>query len=396
MYSWVKRFLGYSDILVLGAAHLDTVVDTREPLHDVRDKDGTLVESFVGYGAGEIRKSVGGSAYNIAINIAKPPHGRWRKNSTNLFTFLPSKNEIANLIVRKLKIAGVGVKYVNRIRTVTIAGGEQQIPHLGNFVAMRYNKNNGSSSKISLARSSSIFRGGTDLLDEDGAAQLSAAVKKTKVLVLDSDTDASFAVQALNVAQAAECPLFVSVMSVDALESYVSSLTSTTRSLETSPDAVCVGVRAPALLNWLDTVKRTNNPILPSAQIAELAAIAQGAVAEGALHKQACIAICTALNTDNVLICDGLTFNILSYNGSTRSVTVSPQAAVRNWMGASDAALAAVIDVFARRLKGKDIAEVGHESSLIGLPEHDVEIKKTITVFVLGVLNATGATYLSS
>jgi hypothetical protein len=399
MFGWWRSLFGYSDVLVVGSAHLDTVVDTPELIHDRRDSSGVVTEPYVSYGAGEIRKSVGGSAYNIAVNIARPPDGRWSKNSAYLFTFLPNKVDLADLIVRKLRVAGVGTRYVNRIRVVALAGGQQQIPHLGNFVAMRFVQPDGKSTGIAVARSSSIFRF-SDLLDEGGSRQLKKAVKKSRVLVIDSDTHSDFASEALNAAQEEERPLFVSIMSIDALETYLSSLTTDTKNRENTPDAICVGVRASALENWFAAQLASKKPLLTKEQIKTLQRYCKtNQEGDDSTSPEdlniACKAICSALNSDNVLICAGLQFTIITDAGLVRSVIVTPQS-TKNWMGASDAALSAVVDTFTRRLKRGSIDVKSGSSALVGTPDKDLEIKKAITSFVLNVVSSTGSTRNSS
>jgi hypothetical protein len=391
MFRWIKRLFGYSDVLVLGSAHLDTVVDTKELIHDKRDENDRLVARSVRYGVGDIRKSIGGSAYNIAVNIARPPHGRWTKNTAAIFTFLPSSVELTEVIVRKLRVAGVAVGHVQRIRSIALAGGDQQIPHLGSFVGMRHIEADGRTAGIAIARSSSLLRY-SELFDGNAVKKLTAAAAKSRIFVIDTDTHEDVASEAINIAQETETPLFVAVMSIDALETYFSSLTSDTRTPDTTAEAVCVGVRAVAISSWLESEKKSKKPHLDSESIDELTRFCDSPLGSDVeVSAMTAKALCNALNAHNAIISNGLKFLVLAATGAALSVTVEAQGS-RNWMGASDAAFASVVDTFARRLKKRKIDIDKLEASLIGSPDKDRELSGSITLFVRNVLGTTGAT----
>jgi hypothetical protein len=391
MFAWLWKRLGYYDVLVLGSAHLDTIVDTAERIHDDVDPKTGKVEHYVQYGTGVIRKSVGGSAYNISVNIAKAPRLRWQRHSVGLFTYLPSGIDLSNLIVRKLKVAGVRTKYVKKIRAIALAGGEKLVPPLGSFVGLRYTKKEGGPTGVDLARSSSILRN-SDLIDETEETRLLSAVGKSKIFVIDTDTHDDVAVKALGAAQECGVPLFVGVMSIDALETYLHGISAEKKSKEPTPHAVCVGVRAAALRTWFEQQARQAQPALKESEVVALQRAWSGeSRSMDVADEPSGTSLCAALNAHNVLVTTGLACTVFSESGRFMRTIVDGAGAL-NWLGTSDAAFSAIIDSFARKFKRGRPKNRDLINSIIGTPDQAKETDSALQMFVLNVLNTPGAT----
>jgi len=96
-------------ILVVGAAHPDIFADYRKSQEDRVDKPG------------ELKYSIGGTAYNIAVNL-----GQHHQNVA-LYTFIRSESLFTDLIINRLEENGVRTDFVQR---------HDYMPESG-FVALR-------------------------------------------------------------------------------------------------------------------------------------------------------------------------------------------------------------------------------------------------------------------
>lgn len=188
-------------ILTIGSVHLDTIALSNSPAsHD----DVTHI--------GDITHSVGGSAYNIAANLAS--HHAKSVREVAIYCILPQHSVLTEIIKFKIDAAGINSKYVRLYKDfngrhvrgggyVGILDDERLIRHAVVDAAMY---------------DSDIFR------DRSEAAKLEAAISWADILVLDSDLAVSTVNHIADHARDHAKPLFVSIGSPPAgLRSWIGS-----------------------------------------------------------------------------------------------------------------------------------------------------------------------------
>jgi sugar/nucleoside kinase (ribokinase family) len=175
-------------VLTIGSVHLDTIALSSSPSpHD----DVTHV--------GKITHSVGGSAYNVAANLASH-HGKAIRQVA-VYTILPQHSVLTEIIKYKIDAAGINSGFVRLYREfsgrhvrgggyVGILDNERLIRHAVVDAAMH---------------EANIF------LDRQEAARLEAAIDWADALVIDSDLAVSTVNHIADHARDNDKPLFVCI-----------------------------------------------------------------------------------------------------------------------------------------------------------------------------------------
>lgn len=379
MVGWIWQKLGYSDILVLGSAFVDTVVDTKFPIFD-DERPGAKFERA----AGVIRQTVGGSGYNIAVNLASPPSRRRRdRQSVGLFTYLPAGLELSELIIRKLKVARVGTSHVRRLKVVG-----QYIPTMGGFVGMREERSNGMPGRVVVGRFDSVFsRSG--LFDEPEQDALQAAIRKTSALVVDAPTDLPTISMVLDMGFTRSIPVFVNAASYDSFIWYLKAMAS----VDAKDKSTLVAVRAHTLRRWAE-----GDPD-KTGVIERLRLYGHSGASMEIEKSETAGRLCKWLHADNVLVttapksdesrhADAFEFAVFDWNDNILRISVSPEGQIVNSHGARDAAFSAMVSILAPgRARARPSAASGE--SVI---DADRRITQTVNDYVKHVMHGPGAT----
>lgn len=251
-------------VLTIGSVHLDTIALSNSPT----TSDVTHV--------GSITHSVGGSAYNIAANLASH-HGRAIRQ-TAIYSILPQHSVLTEIIKYKIDAAGVSSKYIRLYRDFIgrhVRGGgyvgvldhSRLVRHAVVDAAM-YDAN--------------IFRDPTE------STYLESAIAWADYIALDSDLAVSTVNRIADHARDHGKPLFVSVGSPTAgMRSWIHS----------HPEnvATCLSGRLVVLCQILQTLG------LPAGEVGALRQFVEtGSTAEPFDIN----AICRALMTQHVVCCN--------------------------------------------------------------------------------------------
>ena len=252
-------------ILTVGSVHLDTIALSDSP---TTDDDVTHI--------GDITHSVGGSAYNIAANLAS--HHAKSIRDVAIYCILPQHSVLTEIIKFKIDAAGISSKYVRLYKDfngrhvrgggyVGILDDERLIRHAVVDAAM-YDSN--------------IFQ------DRSEAAKLEAAIAWADILVLDSDLAVSTVNHIADHARDNAKPLFLSIGSPPAgLRSWIGS--------HDTNIATCLSGRLLVLCNVLDKLGFSSDEIIAFRRFVETG----DRTAPFDIKK-----ICRLLKTEHVLCCN--------------------------------------------------------------------------------------------
>lgn len=223
MWDW---FGSGKRVLAIGSVHLDTIAFSRSA---TEQDDVTLI--------GTITHSVGGSAYNVAANLASR-HGRaMALRDVAVYTILPQHSVLTEIIRYKIDVAGINSRFVRLYRDFNsqrVRGGgyvgivdDQQLLRRAVVDAAMHDAN--------------IFQ------DRSERSYLESAIAWADMLVLDADLSVSTVNHVAEHAQDRGKPLFMCIGSPPAgLRGWVHS--------HDENIATCVGGRAGVLCNMLQQV----------------------------------------------------------------------------------------------------------------------------------------------
>lgn len=183
--AWFRRD---KRLLTLGSVHLDTIALSNSPsTHD----DVTHV--------GDITHSVGGSAYNIAANLAS--HHAKDLGQSAIYCILPRHSVLTEIIKYKIDAAGISSKYVRLHRDFNgrhVRGG--------GYVGVLDDNRLVRHAVVDAAMyEADIFR------DRDESTALKAAIAWADMLALDADLAVSTVNHIAEHARDHDKPLFISV-----------------------------------------------------------------------------------------------------------------------------------------------------------------------------------------
>jgi len=346
----VLRGLREPNIVIFGAIHVDTVVD-RDASDEAIDAPGSVVHS------------VGGSAYNIATNIAI--HNR-HDLVPAVYTILGSNTLLAKPILKKLGASGVSRKYVRR--TAKFAGSPVA---LGGFVAIRDRKTR------------DIIKAGTQTPIEDfdlfGDAKerdcIDRCMQGTKVIVADTNLNEDTLEALSRICKERELPLVVVVSSERKAHKY--------SSLNDVADWSCAALGLkPSHLG--EIMRRAG---WSESSIAEIF----GGITN--LDTEQITALCDLVKSDCVIIVERDYYAIVGRYQQHVIIIHPPESVSRsqrrgNRTGVTDAVLAAFVDFASSeldRFQGKLILKELTEDTVLPL-------NKKVNLYVSDVVKRRGAT----
>ena len=254
-------------VLTIGSVHLDTIALSRSP---ASAEDVTLV--------GNITHSVGGSAYNIAANLASHHARRKAVREVAIYSILPQHSVLTEIIKYKIDAAGIDSKFIRLYRDfnnrhvrgggyVGILDDERLIRHAVVDAAMH---------------DANIFQ------DRSERAYLESAITWADALVFDSDLAVSTVNHIADHARDYGKPFFVCVGSpLAGVRSWIHS--------HDENLATCLSGRLRVLCVMLEQLK------LPPAQIAAFRQFVETGAGETGVDVNA---ICSLLKTKHVVCCN--------------------------------------------------------------------------------------------
>lgn len=175
-------------VLVVGSVHIDTVAERDET--DVIDVPGTVVQS------------IGGGAYNVAVNLGR--HRRWRDGPVFLLSFVPRKSALTETIRGKLRSLGVSSAYVTFCDLY-----EDKPVSLGGFVGVR----SATTKDMLRAATQTAIEGLSPLARDSEARRYRKAIKGSSCVAADTNVNTTTIQKLLSLSDEIGKPLFVGVVS---------------------------------------------------------------------------------------------------------------------------------------------------------------------------------------
>lgn len=223
-------------VLTIGSVHLDTIALSRSA-DQVNDGDTEV---------GSIIHSVGGSAFNIAANLAGHGQGRDVIGSTAIYSILPQHSVLTEIIKYKCDAAGISRGYLRLYKDF-----HQKRVRGGGYVGL-LDEEKGLTRKAvvdAAMHEADIFA------DQTEASLLTGAIRWADILVLDADLAVATVNRVAEHARNHDKPLFMSIGSRQAgLRTWLHS--------NTANAAVCVSSRLGVMREILAGLK------VPEAEIA--------------------------------------------------------------------------------------------------------------------------------
>jgi hypothetical protein len=344
-------------VLTIGSVHLDTIaLSSPHATEDVTS-------------VGNIIHSVGGSAYNIAANLASH-HAHKAVREVAIYSILPQHSVLTEIFRYKINAAGINSRYVRLYREFN----DRRVRG-GGYVGTLDDKER----LIRQAVVDAAMHDANIFQDRDESAYLESAIDWADVLVLDCDLAVSIVNPIADHARDNGKPLFICVGSSTAgVRSWIRSHDGNT--------ATCLSGRLGVLCRILEQLKFPEPGLGAFRQFVE-----NGAPGDFDINK-----ICRLLKTKHVVCCNvqqSRGFALLAAGPTPYKCFFTTPDEVRsrvqhgNSAGVVDGALAGFIQAYARLARRANAGD----DSLVG-DKTEARFRTSILDFVEHVSESEGAT----
>jgi hypothetical protein len=338
-------------VLAIGSVHLDTIALSSSP---ASAEDVTHV--------GNIIHSVGGSAYNIAANLASQ-HAHEAVREVAIYSILPQHSVLTEIFRYKINAAGINSKYIRLYREFN----DRRVRG-GGYVGILDDKEK----LIRQAVVDAAMHEANIFQDRNESSYLESAIAWADVLVLDSDLAVSIVNPIADHARDNRKPLFICIGSSTA------GLRSWVRSHETNL-ATCLSGRMGVLRRILEQLTFSESELSAFRHFVETGT----AAAHFDINE-----ICRVLKTKHVLCCNvqqSKGFALLAAGPTPYKCFFATPDEVRsrvqrgNSAGVVDGALAGFIRTYARLATGgkaedgsllNDATQKRFHTSILDFVEH--------------------------
>jgi len=351
-------------ILVIGSALIDTVAErtTSTPLEESEPA--------------KIIYSIGGSSYNIAVNLALE---RPRAGVVGLFSYLPPRATTTQLILQRLRQLGVSTRYIRQHEKVN-----EWTVTAGGFVAIRDKTDR----NLFICGVEEIMGEHHLPVAPEEQRLLEGAVAGCRAVVLDTGLNPATIAQLMDLAARYSVPVFVHLVSLKKVANYLQAL-EIFKSAQRSCPTLCLIGKAPEL----DALHRELGASTGEGEVfvkRYMASAAAGGEAAFAVD-----AICRRLQTKGILVTPKRTEDAYLLTAAPEGESrihlglKLPDSEKGNLLGVSEALAAAVIYQFCRQSRwrrprqGIDLEKIG------------AQVNETARKFCQRVVNSLGATPLS-
>ena len=182
-------FGGKPRVLVMGSAHVDAIAE--------RDENDRRIDIV-----GKVIHSLGGGAYNIAVNLAR--HRKGSRARVFIYTFIPKSSALIQTFLTRLRIHGVSTKHLQKMDKYD--GTDLS---LGGFVGVR-----GTTSKeIYAAATSSTIELVNPFSHPAQKNPLERLIKRCAAVAADTNFNANCMRALIASAHQHKVPLFVGLVS---------------------------------------------------------------------------------------------------------------------------------------------------------------------------------------
>jgi sugar/nucleoside kinase (ribokinase family) len=344
------------DVLVIGAAHIDTTGEVEDTTSFI---NGTDQE-------GRIIYAVGGGGYNIAVNLA----AAGKNHHVALDTLLPKESRLADVVSSKLVFNGVSLDYVRRL---SIKDQKEFVQAaMGGRVEIRGRHGRMLSVSRTLVDTPEYWTRNRDRL----------AVHRAKALVVDTYLFEAAAREVVQRAVEKRTPLFVFATTDSTARRFARSIAD--RTLRAEGAVLCLAGTA-------DVLEAMSFEIDGNEQKhAERVRLLQSKSTDPNSAKD----LCRLLRTRYVACIHDMKAVVFAWTGEQFRVDMKDIEVV-NQKGASDALMAAVVDVFLSH-GGRSVGTVGAQE-ILDLQNADVTdaLYNEIRYHVRRAVGSLGATQKS-
>jgi hypothetical protein len=175
-------------ILVVGSVHIDTVAERDET--EIIDVPGTVVQS------------IGGGAYNVAVNLGR--HRRATDGPVYLLAFVPKRSALTAVIRAKLRTLGVSSSYITFKDKY-----EGETVSLGGFVGVRSEK----SKDMIRAATQTTIEGLSPFAKDKPANRYRKVIKRSSCVAADTNVNTTTIQRMLSISDDLGKPLFIGIVS---------------------------------------------------------------------------------------------------------------------------------------------------------------------------------------
>jgi|SoiMethySBSTD1v2_1073268.scaffolds.fasta_scaffold09774_12 sugar/nucleoside kinase (ribokinase family) len=332
IFGWPSRIIRLIvrriDVLVVGSAHIETTGELA---------DNTLLAQGSDH-EGRIVYSVGGSGYNVAVNLA----AAGKNGRVALDTLLPKESRLAELVLSKLMSNGVSTDYVRRLSIEKQGSREFLQAAMGGRVELRAKQTRLYSVSRTLVNTPEYWTRNRDRI----------AVNRAKALVVDTYLFEAAAQEVVRLAVSNRTPLFVLAATDSTARRFARSVADGFG--QASGGVLCI-------VGVADVIDAMTFEIDPDeARHGERLRMLRSR--SGDVEAATAQATCRLLRTRYLAFAHDRVATIVAWTGDHFQIDMRDMP-VTNQKGAGDALMAAVVDVFLSS-GGKTAGVVGAQDVL--------------------------------